>query len=203
MPGSHYVIAVDQSSGQQVDDDNRPTDYQVATIWDVDNHRQVGTLRGHIGQSLFADLIARLHEHFNKALVVPERNLAQYGFIDMLRDRNVDIYFHYADKKFGYPVNGGSKPILIDNMRDLMKAGLVIIRSSNIISELRTFLYLKGGDNNPKSTGAPSGAHDDELVTALLANAPSVGAQSKLTYLGDLTVVGYHNANNTTVGARI
>lgn len=203
MPGKHYVIAVDQSSGAQTDNDNNPTDYQVATIWDVTTSRQVGTLRGHMGQQLFADLISKLSNYFNQALVVPERNLAQYGFIDMLRTAGCrNIYFHYADKKEGYPVNAGTKPILIDNFRNLMKAAAVTIRSDNIISELRTFLYLKGGNNNIRTTGAPHGAHDDELVTAMLANAPAVVNQALNTYV-PATIDGSRPITTTTVGMSI
>lgn len=203
-PGVHYVIAVDQSSGDQVDKDHNPTDYQVATIWDAVLHKQVGTLRGHINQQLFSDLVAKLHKYFNNALVVPERNLAQYGWMDLLRNSGCsNIYFHYADKKFGYPVNGATKNILEDNMRDLMKGASILVRSDNIISELRTFLNLKSGSNNIRRTGAPPGAHDDELITAMLANSPSVIHQAMQTYLPVTIDSSSRPTTYTTVGATI
>lgn len=180
LPNRPYIISVDQASGEQIDDRNAPIDYQVATVWDVNLGTQVFSLRSKISQPRFADHIRRIYNHYNHGLVVVERNLAQYGFFSMLLDAGVHNLYVHSDGKMGYPMNQATKPLLVDNFREILGSpGAITIRSDNLIHELFNFRYLP---NKSRSMGAAPGGHDDELITALFAFDPNVREQARVLY---------------------
>ena len=176
-PGRQYIIAVDQASGDQVDAANKPTDFQVATVWEATALVQCATLRGRIGQNIFAEHISKLAAYYNDALVVVERTQAQFGFIDLMYNAGVwNLYVHPGDQKAGWPNNRGTKPIAITNFEEICKSGAMEIRSENLAQEARNYRWLK--KRGTGSTGAPPGLNDDELMTAMMAAWPDVRQQA-------------------------
>ena len=184
--GRRYVIAVDQASGEQLDDRSRPIDYQVATVWDVGISSQCATFRGRVSQTAFADEIAELYTAYNYALVIDERNLAQYGFEDLLRQAGVlNLYMHPSTNpggapRVGWPMNVGTKPLLVDDFKELIAAdGAITVRSSNLIHEM--FNYRHMGTSKHRMGAAPGG-HDDELITAMMAFVPEARRQAMIPF---------------------
>jgi hypothetical protein len=181
QPMVRYIVCVDQASGEYLDKDLRPTDYQVITVWDVQRMTQVCVVRGHIEQKLFSELVAKVSEYYNYGLIVIERNHAQYGFFDLVRiagGRNV--YFHYGDGKEGYPVNPGTKPLLISNMQEMLKYGGILPRHDNLVKEMMNYRWQ--GTTRAKAAASPGG-NDDELMTAMFAAWPDVITQANLPFL--------------------
>jgi hypothetical protein len=130
----------------------------------------------------FAALAVDIAKKYNDALIVPEANLAKFGFTDWLIELGAGpIYMHrYIDSKtlrVGYPVNVATKPALKDNFRMvLQQEGGCYIRSANLIKEMRNYRYLKG--SGMRSMGAPVGGNDDELMTAFFAFDQEVRSQA-------------------------
>ncbi len=181
--GRPYVVCIDQASGDQRDDNQKPLDFSVITVWDA------VTLDGPLARVRSREITAKplakraadLSKEYNGALVVPEANLAKYGFMDWLYEFGVEnIYVHVDSKGHpnpGYPMSVATKPALKDNFLDIMKVdGGCRIRSANLMREIRNYRYLKG--SGQRAMGAAVGGNDDELVTALFAFDPEVRAQA-------------------------
>lgn len=174
--GAVYVVAVDQASGEVKDASNKPTDYQVATVWNTAGNEQVATFRARIPQTDFIEVIKQLSDYYNHALVVVERNMAQYGFINMLYDSGVSNLYIHEDGRAGWPTNAGTKPVAIQNFEDVCKSSGCTIRSANLLKEARNYRWLRR--RGVGSMGAAPGSHDDELMTAVMALMPAVTMQA-------------------------
>lgn len=178
-PGRKYIVSVDQASGGQVDAANKPTDYQVATVWEATSLAQCAVIRGRIGQTQFAEMIGKLSQYYNDALVVVERNQAQFGFIDLLYNAGVTNMYIHLDRKPGWPNSAGSKPIAITNFEEICNAHGMVIRNSNLVAEARNYRWLR--KRGTGSTGAGPGGNDDELMTAMMAALPTVRDQAMIS----------------------
>lgn len=181
--GQPYIVSLDQASGEQRDPNNRPLDFSAITVWNAINLEQMATFRDRSLLSKdFAALAVDIAKKYNDALIVPEANLAKFGFTDWLIELGAGpIYMHrYIDSKtlrVGYPVNVATKPALKDNFRMvLQQEGGCYIRSANLIKEMRNYRYLKG--SGMRSMGAPVGGNDDELMTAFFAFDQEVRSQA-------------------------
>ena len=181
--GVSYGVLVDQASGEQRDvETNRPIDFQIANVFDERTLEQIACFRGKITQRAFARQIIDLAVAYNDALVCPERNTSQYGFIEMILDLGYSHIYVHTDMKYGYPMNVGTKPVLVDNFADHLAAeGAIIIRSDNLLHEARNYRWLK--HRGARGMGAAPGGHDDELVTAFFACDPNVRSQAIVTNL--------------------
>lgn len=181
QPGIRYIVAVDQASGENLGVDLRPIDYQVVTVWDVQRMTQVCVARGHIEQKLFADIVAKLSEYYNNGLIVIERNHAQYGFFDLVRNAGGrNLYLHYPDQKIGFPTNTSTKPLLISNMQEMLTYGGFLPRHDNLVREMLNYRWQ--GTTRARAAASPGG-HDDELMTAMFALWPDVVVQANIPFL--------------------
>jgi hypothetical protein len=177
-PGRNYIISIDQASGNQLDSLRKtPTDFQVATVWDATSLEQCATLRGRIDQQSMVEYVKELYKFYGEPLVVVERNHAQYGFFDLLRTQGIyNIYVH-NDGKFGFPTNMATKPLLIENMAQVIRTdGACDIKSANLVFEISNYRWL--GRKGMGAMGAAPGSHDDELMTAAFAFWSEVRTQA-------------------------
>lgn len=200
QPGRRYVIGVDQASGEQVDSArSKPIDFQVASVWDVSGLAQVALVRGRISQRQLADHVAALHTYYNNALVVVERNLAQYGFFDMLREAGVHHLYYHSDGKAGYPVNSATKPLLVENFAEVLRAeGASLVRSSNLLAEMLTYQYQK--HRGSRYMSAAAGSHDDELMSAMMAWDPAVRQRGMVAWRSAGRQGGYSKPRLIPIG---
>ena len=183
LPGRKYIMAVDQSSGEQTDEDKgRPIDYQIATVYDSTDLSQVALIRGKISQPVLAEYIAKAWKYYGNPLVVVERNLAQWGFFDLLYNAGINnLYVHPSDKKPGFPVNTATKPLLIENFAQIAGTpGACSPRSANLSDEMYTFQWKK--KRGQGQTGAAPGCHDDELMATFMAFWPEARTQAMLSW---------------------
>ena len=192
--GRPYIIAVDQASGEGERDLNeKPLDFQAVTCWDAITLEQMFTFRSRdTTAKQLAIKIAKWAVEYNDALVVPERNLAQFGFFDWLYEMGVEnLYIHVNERGItspGYPNNIATKPALKDNFKDILGVdGGITIRSANLMREIRNYRWLHGAGKN--RMGAAPGLHDDELITAFFATDPLVREQARI-YSGRAKPVG-------------
>ena len=183
LPGRSYMIGVDIASGETRDQDERPSDFQVAVVFDAVTLEQVARIRGRtIGHRDFARRIAVLHRAYNNALVVPERNLGQWGFTEMIREEHCyNIYLHYRDDRprptEGFTVSSSSKFPLITNFKELVSdPGGMTIHSAQLIRELRNYRWKP--KQGLKAMGAAEGTNDDELMATAMIMDPRVRMQA-------------------------
>src|SRR3990167_1673197 len=181
--GRPYIVCIDQSSGEQRDINFRPTDWQVASVWDTGSLTTVATFRAHCTMKELAAASIKLARYYKDALIVPERNLAQFGLSSEIHDQYPGVYQH-LDGKLGYPMNKATKPVLKDNFESIISVeGACTIYSTNLIHEARNYRFLGDGVGY-RAMGAAPGGHDDELVTAFFAFDPEVRRQSLLLGAG-------------------
>lgn len=173
-----YIVSIDQASGETRDIDARPTDFQVLTVWDSVQMEQVHRVRNQeMTHRAMARHAVKQAREYNDALICMERNLARYGLIEMIQEEGYfNIYVH-EDGKYGYPVSVSTKPVLKDQVIEMLKSrGSLTIHSENLIRELRNYRNLPKVGRG--SMGAGPGGHDDELITLFFACDPNVRAQA-------------------------
>lgn len=196
--GRSYEVVIDQASGEQRDPNERPLDFQCITVWDSVTLEQMATYRRReVTARVLAKIAADFAEQYHDALVIPESNLAKFGFMEWLREFGVkSIYVHrrigkqsHIGYSEGFPTTAATKPIVISNYRDILKVeGGTTIHSSNLIRELRNYRYQRGGRSSRMS--AAPGGNDDELITAMIAAMPEVREQAYLYRSGGETITG-------------
>ena len=202
-PGRPYIISIDQASGEGDRDLNeKPLDFQILSVWDAITLTQMALYRRRdVGARELAIECSKLAVRYNDALVVPERNLAQFGFDEWLYEYGVEnIYIHQMESgayKLGYPMNPATKPALKDGFRDVLEVpGGMTIRSANLIREIRNYRWLRGSGKN--RMGAPAGMNDDELVTAFFAADPMVREQAR-AYSGKVKAQNFDRQGTVAV----
>lgn len=181
--GGQYIVALDQASGEQRDPNNRPLDFNCITVWNAVTLEQCARYRKRgVNPRELAKLAVEISMLYNEALIVPESNLAKFGFMDWLIEFGANaIYLHTnpntSSLSMGYPMNVATKPALKDNFKGVLAVeGGCYIHSANLIKEIRNFRFLKG--SGMRAMGAAVGGNDDELITAFLAFDPKVREQA-------------------------
>lgn len=180
----------EEDSDSVVEDENRDS---CAAVVLSDRYEQVAEFHSNaIDPYSFADMIAALARFYNEALVMvevtPGGNAAGYG----IQTRLMQIYGNIGrwknpdrwdgmTKAHGYEVNAKTKSILVGMLQYEILHGAgkqytkaptkvqehprLVIRSSKLLSELTTFVRLKGG----QAVGATYGAHDDLVIALAMA----------------------------------
>ena len=196
--GRSYEVVIDQASGEQRDPNERPLDFQCITVWDSVTLEQMACYRKReVTARSLAKIASDIASQYHDALVIPEANLAKFGFMEWLREFGVkNIYVHRrpgTQSRFGFsegfPTTSATKPIAVSNYRDILRIeGGTTIHSSNLIRELRNYRYQRGGQSS--RMGAAPGGNDDELMTAMIAAMPEVREQAYLYRSGSEATTG-------------
>lgn len=97
VPDHRYVIGADVGRGDQ----SGSGDYSAFHIIDVDEGNQVAEYMARIPPDKFAELLYKVGEKYNNALIVPENN--SYGWTTCTRLRDMGYPFIYNDKMRGDP----------------------------------------------------------------------------------------------------
>ena len=162
---------------------DRPFEFKLVTVCDEVTRAQMARFKGKdIVARELAIVAADFYGLYNKALIVPEANTANFGFMEWLREMGIqNIYIHILQSgqtTEGYPTNQFTKPVMKDNFRDVIYAGACDIRSADMLREIRNYrLLVRKGRG---AMGAPAGANDDELMTGFMAFMPEVMEQARL-----------------------
>jgi hypothetical protein len=167
IPGRHYVIGGDTSEGKATGD------YSAATVWDAKTYKQVAKWHGHIDPDLFADELVSLGEHYNKALIAPEKNNHGFTTINKLKKLNYPNVFQMerydqstdkTTKELGFLTNRKTKPLIIDHLAGLIRENLIQTYDKELISECITYVREDDGGTN-----AQEGCHDDLVMASAIA----------------------------------
>jgi hypothetical protein len=195
LPDHQYVIVVDTSRGVG-------GDYSAFTITDVSQvpYKLVGKYRNNqISPLLYPNIIHKVCLDFNNAYVLVEINDIGQQIADILHGEleYENIFRVGSSSKTGQYLTagfkGGSflgvrttkqvKRMGCSNLKTLIESKKLLIFDKDIISELSTFIEVRG------SYAADEGYHDDLVMTLVL-----LGWASKDPYFRELTNVNLRNA---------
>lgn len=163
--GEKYVMGVDGSEGMG-------SDYSVIHIY-TNDLVQVAEFRSNKTQPHeVAKIVYLLAKWYNNALVVIEKASGGHVILDRLKNiyKYKNLYKHKdydvrgkMVKKIGFNTTAKTKPIMIDDFVELFENNDIVIKSLNLLSEMKTYEYSDGSMN------AQSGKHDDTVIATALA----------------------------------
>ncbi|SIQ70850.1 hypothetical protein SAMN05880558_10526 [Aeromonas sp. RU39B] len=172
-PDEDYAIGVDVAEGLE------HGDRSSVDVTKRSNGEQVAHWFGHLDPGLLAKLVAHIGrwygtEEYGPAFIGPERNNHGHALLLALRDiyptrriysqEYIDREMDEETDRLGWLTTAQSKPILVDGLKALLRAGQSGIRWIGTAHEATTFVYDKKGRMN-----AQSGCFDDQLMSYMIA----------------------------------
>lgn len=166
-PGRIYVAGVDVAEGVT------GGDYSTMIIWDRQSGEEVAFYRGHLPADKFGARVNVWGRHYNNALMVVEIN--NHGLTTVTALRNLmypQLYFRPSKfdtvgtswtDRIGWKTTKVTRPLMIDDLADAMRSGLLTIHSKETLDEMLTFVY----DNGNNMISQP-GFHDDCVFAAAI-----------------------------------
>jgi len=164
-----YAIIADVARGDG-------KDFSAFHILDIENNTQVGEYKGKIDTKEFGHLLVGIATEYNNALLVIENASIGWNTIQTVIDRGYqnmyyspkggnitsDSYFNeYIDTSKmtpGFTMSSRTRPICINKFQEAIADKGVTIRSSRLISEMKTFIWKNG------RAEAQSGYNDDLVM---------------------------------------
>lgn len=208
IAGHEYIIGCDTSLGHDTGDPS------AIEIIDVTTGRQVHSETLRRSPDLLAYRLAELHERYNWAMVVVERNNTGIATIRELQRLIQEEYvFRYLDRRlqrkvedgeitldeameqaeFGLPTTGANKGDYAIALEQAVRHGIegkddgIALSSEEWCREARTVVWF----DNAK-WGALSGYHDDKVIALALANYVRMKlAAQTVGFVGVMPVTGY------------
>ena len=118
--------------------------------------------------------------YYNTALIgveinystYPEKELERLGYPRLYVRERVDTYTGATMQTFGFETTTATRPLIIDNLRSVVRENIELVGDYETLGEMLTFVY----DENYKPQ-AQAGEHDD-LVMALAIAHQIRGQQS-------------------------
>lgn len=167
-PTEVYTIGADTSEGI------RGGDFSVAQVLDRQK-RQVAMLRGHFAPDYFAEVLYKLGELYNMALIAPENN--NHGILTVNRlykdlaypfvftEVVVDKISDEETIKIGFGTNQRTKPLIIDTLRASVRDADVTLADQITVREMLNYVVKPNGKME-----AEAGSHDDCVMALAIAN---------------------------------
>ena len=173
-----YLVTVDVCKGH-----TKRADYSVITVFDrlymmdMDKPTVVARWYGHIDMDLLAWKAAQIAEYYDHALLVIESNTletnntkgdAEY-ILNLIREVYDNLYARkqsaedIRDKvplKYGFHTNVATKPVIINNLKTVVREHLYVERDERCLNEYATYIETEKGGFE-----AMEGYHDDLLMT--------------------------------------
>lgn len=167
MPKHDKAYAVGGDVGLGVGGD--PSCAQVLSMQGLD---QCAEISGQLNPELFGTISMRLAKFYNNAWLGIEANSFGIAAIDSIKRSYNKLYYRYRvdqrsdtkTKQLGWWTDTKTKPIMISDMARAINEQSIIIRSSDCLDELST--YVIGSDGN---ANAELGCHDDRPVALMIA----------------------------------
>jgi hypothetical protein len=163
-----YVCGVDVSEG--VDGG----DYSVVTIFDRTTGEEVAFYRGLIAPDLLSQKLNDWGRKYNNALMVIEVNnhglttitvLKQLLYPSMFfRPTKIETLSQTTVDKIGWKTTKVTRPLLIDDLAQAVRDGVLTFHSKEVYDEMLTFIY--NANNDPI---AQDGYHDDCIFSSGIA----------------------------------
>jgi hypothetical protein len=153
-----YMVVADVARGDGAD-------YSSFHVMDIINATQVAEYKGKIDTKDFGNLLVSVATEYNDALLVIENANIGWATIQQVIDRGYkNLFYMSKDLKYvdvenqihnkyraeerglvaGFSTTSKTRPLIISKLDDYFKEKSVIVRSSRLIEELFTFIYLNG-----------------------------------------------------------
>jgi hypothetical protein len=164
-PNHVYVIGADTAG--------EGSDYFNAYVIDKNTGVQVARYRAQSDEGLFVKQIYYLGYFYNIAMIAPEVNFSSYptaklqemNYPNMYVREQVDTYKYKTQSSFGFRTTSRTRPLIIDNLVDLVREEAEKINDIEFLRECLSFV------KNP-NTGKPEateGTHDDCVMSMAIA----------------------------------
>ena len=170
----NYIISADVARGDGLD-------YSAAHILDIDTLEQVGEYYGQLSTKEFGNELVAMATKYNDALLIVEYTGIGVGVLQQVIDREykntfyssldlkvVEVHRQLTNRynaeekrlKPGFSTTISTRPIIISKLEAYFRERALIIHSSRLIQELKTFIWENG-----KAQAAEN--YNDDLVMAL------------------------------------
>lgn len=169
-----YMVVADVARGDG-------GDYSACHVFDIETATQVAEYKGKMDTKDFGNFLVALATEYNEALLVIENANIGWAVIQQVIDRGyrnlfymskdlkyVDVQ-HQLHNKFraeergmvaGFSTTSKTRPLIISKLEDYVREKSVTIRSSRLIEELFTFIWV--GNRAEAMRG-----YNDDLVMSL------------------------------------
>jgi len=165
-PGRHYILGADVAEGIS------GGDYSAAEVIDAETGLQCAEIQVQWPIQRFAEEVARLGHHYNRALLAIERNNHGHAVLNALQHHleYSPIYRHRdaidGAMKAGWPMNAKTKPEAVTALARMIQAAPSVFLSRRLLEECRSFDYGDDGE-----MAARKGTHDDLVIAMAIAQA--------------------------------
>lgn len=168
--GRRFILGADVAEGGE------DGDYSTATLIDAKTWEELAHLHGHWEPDEFAELLHQVAEAYDAEIAV-ERNNHGHAVLTNLKRLCPRRIVEGHDDKPGWLTSAQTKPQSIDLLATALRDNLATIHTQATLDELQIYRVGKNGD-----TGAPSGYHDDRVmswaIALMIARRPPPKAQS-------------------------
>ena len=168
-----YMVVADVARGDGAD-------YSTCHVFDIVNSVQVAEYKGKVDTKDFGNFLVSLSTEYNDALLVIENANIGWATIQQVIDRGYkNLFYMSKDLKYidvenqitnryrnedrglvaGFSTTSKTRPLIISKLTDYFREKSVIIRSTRLIDELFTFIYMNGRAEAMKG-------YNDDLVMA-------------------------------------
>jgi len=169
-----YMVVADVARGDGAD-------YSTCHVIDIVNSVQVAEYRGKVDTKDFGNFLVALSTEYNDSLLVIENANIGWATIQQVIDRGYkNLFYMSKDLKYidiqhqmtnryrseerglvaGFSTTSKTRPLIISKLTDYFREKSIIIRSSRLIDELFTFIYMNGRAEAMKG-------YNDDLVMAI------------------------------------
>lgn len=158
------------------------SDFFVSYVIDkTDGGVCVAKYRSKTDEVLFARQMFFLGVEYNLALIAVETNFSTYtvlklqemGYPNLYVREQVDTYTYHAQKKFGFRTTSLTRPLILDNLKEIVNDHSELINDETFFNECLSF--AKDDKGKPQ---AASNAHDDCVMAMAIAYYCMPQAQS-------------------------
>lgn len=177
-----YVIGADTATGKQVqsmDDEWGGRDFSCADVLDARTLKQVAQLHGRVPPETFAAEVVMLGYLYNTATIAIERNFSSGETVVQKVHDELKYPNAYTSKqvnttrdgritsRWGWWTTAVTRPIMLDELSELIRNRTLVIPCAETIRELFTFILTQRGQKwVPMAT---EGTHDDRVISLAIA----------------------------------
>ena len=168
FPNRKYVITIDPILSANAD-----SDLFCASVWDLDRLEQVATYRTReLEQEDYAEAMVALAKYYNRAMLCPERNLAE-AFVACVRALGYHNFYYEnkaarVKKMPGIRTTVVTKEAMLDRLAMLLNNERIKIHDRTWYDELNHFerITKRRADGSVSTRAcARKGKHDDTVTT--------------------------------------
>jgi hypothetical protein len=166
-PTGCYTVGADTAEGLATGD------YSAGEVYDRDTGEQAAEWYGHIDPDLFGVELARLARWYNNAWLGPEVNkdglttclaVVRERYARLFERERLDEREPEPTEKIGWLTNGQTRPVMLNDMEELVREGQLVMHSETLQSECWSFVRDEKG-----RPGAQEGCHDDTVMAMAIA----------------------------------